>query len=226
MPGFPTGQFAVKPGAIMAAVDVAHVVITGVGGHSAMPHLAVDPIVAGAAIVSALQTIVSRNIDPVEGAVVTVGAFNAGKASNVIPQTATLNICVRSCTQPVRDLLADRVPNVIRGIADAHGCTAEVDYEFSYPTTINWVGETSFVRLTAEVFGGAHPVRDLEAPMMGSEDFAYMLQAIPGCYFMLGNGDGTDRKPLHNPSYDFNDDLLPIGTAFWTHLVERYLPAA
>ncbi|MGE3830110.1 MAG: M20 aminoacylase family protein [Parvibaculaceae bacterium] len=225
MPGFPTGQFAVKPGAIMAAVDLARVVITGVGGHSAMPHLTIDPIVAGAAVVSGLQTIVSRNIDPAEGAVVTVGAFNAGKASNVIPQTAELDICIRSCTKPVRDLLADRVPKVIRGIAEAHGCTAAIDYEYSYPTTINWVGETSFVRLAAEAFSGPHPVRDLDAPMMGSEDFAYMLEALPGCYFMLGNGDEKHRKALHNPSYDFNDALLPIGVAFWAHLVERYLPA-
>jgi hippurate hydrolase len=225
MPGFPTGQFAVKPGAIMAAVDLARVVITGVGGHSAMPHLTIDPIVAGAAVVSGLQTIVSRNIDPAEGAVVTVGAFNAGKASNVIPQTAELDICIRSCTKPVRDLLADRVPKVIRGIAEAHGCTAAIDYEYSYPTTINWVGETSFVRLAAEAFSGPHPVRDLDAPMMGSEDFAYMLEALPGCYFMLGNGDEKHRKALHNPGYDFNDALLPIGVAFWAHLVERYLPA-
>jgi hippurate hydrolase len=226
MPGFATGQFAVKPGAIMAAVDLAHTVITGSGGHSAMPHLAVDPIVAGAAVVSGLQTIVSRNVDPVEGAVVTVGAFNAGRASNVIPQTAKLDICVRSCTKPVRELLAQRVPRMIRGIAEAHGCTAEIDYEFSYPTTVNWIGETSFVRLTAEAFGGAHPVQDLEAPMMSSEDFAYMLEAIPGCYFMLGNGNEQHRKPLHNPGYDFNDALLAIGTAFWSNLVERYLPAA
>jgi hippurate hydrolase len=225
MPGFPTGQFAVKPGAIMAAIDLARVIITGVGGHSAMPHLTIDPIVAGAAVVSGLQTIVSRNIDPAEGAVVTVGAFNAGKASNVIPQTAELDICIRSCTKPVRDLLAERVPRMIRGIAEAHGCTAEIDYEYSYPTTINWVGETSFVRLAAEAFGGPHPVRDHVAPMMGSEDFSYMLEALPGCYFMLGNGDEKHRKALHNPGYDFNDALLPIGTAFWAHLVERYLPA-
>ena len=226
MPGFPTGQFAVKPGAIMAAVDLARVVITGVGGHSAMPHLTIDPIVAGAAIVTGLQTIVSRNIDPAEGAVVTVGAFNAGKASNVIPQTAMLDICIRSCTRPVRDLLAKRVPRVIRGIAEAHGCTAVIDYEYSYPTTVNWVEETSFARLTAEAFGGPHPARDLEAPIMASEDFAYILETMPGCYFMLGNGDESHRKALHNPGYDFNDELLPIGAAFWTHLVERYLRAA
>lgn len=224
MPGLPTGQFAVRPGTIMAAVDMARAVISGPGGHGAIPHETVDPVVAGAAVVTALQTIVSRNVDPVEAAVVTVGAFNAGIACNIIPESATLEISVRSCSEAVRRQLADRVPAIIKGIAAAHGCTASVDYEFGYPATVNTPEETTFARSVAAELQGDHPVIDMRAPKMISDDFSYMLEAVPGCYFMLGNGNEAHRKTLHSPDYDFNDELLVLGAAMWGRMVERFLP--
>ena len=225
-PGLPAGQVAIRPGTIMAAVDMAKAVISGPGGHGAIPHETVDPVVAGAAVVTALQTIVSRNIDPVEAAVVTVGAFNAGIACNIIPERAALEISVRSCSAKVRRQLAERVPAIIKGVAEAHGCAAKVDYEFGYPATVNTPAEAAFARAVASDLKGPHPVIDLLAPTMISEDFAYMLEAVPGCYFMLGNGVGRHGKMLHSPDYDFNDELLVIGAALWGRMVERFLPIA
>ena len=223
VPGFATGQFAVKPGTIMAAVDIAHAVISGLGGHGAIPHETVDPVVAGAAVVTALQTVVSRNIDPVEPAVVTVGMFNAGTACNIIPESAALEISVRSCSEAVRRKLASRIPQIITGVAEAHGATAKVDYEFGYPATVNSRNETEFARAVAAELGGEHPPIDMTAAMMISEDFAYMLEATPGCYFMLGNGNEGRQPALHSPDYDFNDALLVTGPAMFGRLVERFL---
>jgi hippurate hydrolase len=221
-PGAPVGQVQLKPGAMMAAVDMAKVAIKGVGGHGAVPHRAVDPVVAASAVVMALQTIVSRNIDPGEAAVITVGTFNAGKLSTIIPERALLEIGIRSCSNEVRDQLARRIPDLIRTQAAAYGCTAEVDYEFSYPATINSPGETAFAREVAA--GTAAGVVDLDRPFMVSEDFAYMLEEVPGCYFMMGNGDEPHRRMLHDPGYDFNDELLVKGAALWGRLVEQFLP--
>ena len=226
IPGLATGQFAVRPGTIMAAVDVARAVITGPGGHGAIPHETVDPIVAGSAVVTALQTIVSRNIDPTEAAVVTVGAFNAGTACNIIPESATLDISIRSCTAAVRRKLAERVPQVITGVAEAHGAKVKVDYELGYPATVNAEAETELVRDVAVEIGGAHPPIDMAAAMMISEDFAYMLEAVPGCYFVLGNGNDGRQPMLHSPDYDFNDALLTMGPAMFGRLVERFLAPA
>jgi hippurate hydrolase len=223
-PGRPVGQFAGRPGTIMAAVDIAKAVISGPGGHGAVPHETVDPIVAGAAVVTALQTIVARNIDPAEAAVVTVGAFNAGTACNIIPERATLEISVRSCSAKVRQQLADRVPAIVKGVAEAHGCAASVDYELGYPATVNTPQEAALARSVAAEMNGAHPLIDLPVPTMISEDFAYMLEAVPGCYFMLGNGEGQHGKMLHSPEYDFNDELLVIGASLWGRMVERFLP--
>ncbi len=225
-PGLLAGQFAVRPGTIMAAVDMAKAVISGPGGHGAIPHETVDPVVAGAAVVTALQTIVARNVDPVEPAVVTVGAFNAGIACNIIPESARLEISVRSCSAKVRRQLSERVPAIIKGVADAHGCTAAVDYEFGYPATVNTPAEAVFARDVAGELAGPHPVIDLAVPTMISEDFAYMLEAVPGCYFMLGNGVGQHGKMLHSPDYDFNDELLTVGASLWGRMVERFLPKA
>ena len=225
-PGLPVGQFAVRPGTIMAAVDTAKAVISGPGGHGAVPHKTVDPIVAGAAVVTALQSIVARNVDPTESAVVTVGAFNAGIACNIIPESAVLEIGMRSCSAAVRQQLAERVPAIIKGVAEAHGCTATVDYEFGYPATVNTPDETAFARAVAAELEEAHPIVDFPAPTMISEDFAYMLEAVPGCYFMLGNGAGAHGKMLHSPDYDFNDELLVIGAGLWGRMVERFLPRA
>lgn len=226
IPGFATGQFAVKSGTIMAAVDLARAVLSGPGGHGAIPHETVDPIVAGAAVVTALQTIVSRNVDPAEAAVVTVGVFTAGTACNIIPESATLEISVRSCSEAVRRKLAERVPGIIKGVAEAHGAKAKVDYEFGYPATVNSANETELARAVAAELGGAHPSIDMKAAMMISEDFAFMLEAVPGCYFMLGNGNEGRQPALHSPDYDFNDALLVTGPAMFGRLVERFLAKA
>ncbi|HTN97901.1 MAG TPA: M20 aminoacylase family protein [Nordella sp.] len=223
-PGMPIGQFAVRPGTIMAAVDTPTVIISGPGGHGALPHKSADPIVAAAAVVTALQTIVARNVDPNEPAVVTVGTFNAGTACNIIPESAKLEFSVRSCSGPVRKLLAERIPAIVKGVAEAHGCRAAIDYEFGYPATVNTPEETAFARTIADELKGAHPIIDLAAPTMISEDFAYMLEANPGCYFMLGNGDGPERKMLHTPDYDFNDELLVLAAAQFSRMAERFLP--
>ncbi len=223
-PGLPVGQFAVRQGTIMAAVDMATAVISGPGGHGAIPHRTVDPVVAGAAVVTALQTIVARNVDPTEAAVVTVGAFNAGTACNIIPESATLELGMRSCSAAVRRQLSERVPAIIKGVAEAHGCAASVDYQLGYPATVNTPEETAFTRAVAAEIGGPHPIIDLAAPTMISEDFAYMLEAVPGCYFMLGNGTGAHGRMLHSPDYDFNDALLVTGAALWGQMVERFLP--
>jgi hippurate hydrolase len=201
-------------------------VISGPGGHGAIPHETVDPIVAGAAVVSALQTVVSRNIDPVEAAVVTVGVFNAGTACNIIPENATLEISVRSCSEAVRRKLALRIPRIITGVAEAHGATVKVDYEFGYPATVNSRKETELARAVAAELSGDQTPIDLVAAMMISEDFAYMLEAAPGCYFMLGNGNERRQPALHSPDYDFNDALLTIGPAMFGRLVERFLALA
>jgi hippurate hydrolase len=220
-PGAPVGQVQLKSGAMMASVDLATVTIKGIGGHGAVPHRAVDPVIAGAAVVMALQTIVSRNIDPGEAAVITVGAFNAGNSSTIIPETAHLDIGIRSCSKAVRDQLASRIPALIEDQCAAFGCTADIDYQFSYPPTINSAAETEFTR---NVAASMEPgVVDLEKPFMVAEDFAYMLEKAPGCYFMVGNGDESGRRMLHDPGYDFNDELLIKGAALWGALVEKYL---
>lgn len=223
MPGFPACQFMVKPGAMMAAVDMAKATITGIGGHGAVPHKAVDPIVAASAVVLALQTIVSRNIDPAEAAVVTVGAFNAGTFCTIIPEEAVLDIGIRSCSPKVRDELARRIPELIEAQAAAYGCRAKVDYEFSYPATINSEAETTIARSVAVELRGGAAILDLDRPFMVSEDFAFMLEHVPGCYFMLGNGDGPEDRMLHDPHYDFNDRLLVEGAVIWSRLAETCL---
>jgi hippurate hydrolase len=177
-------------------------------------------------VVTALQTIVARNIDPVEPAVVTVGVFNAGTACNIIPESATLEISVRSCSDQVRRKLAERVPRIIKGVAEAHGCAAGVDYEIGYPATVNRAEEAAFARSVAAELQGRHPIVDLEASTMISEDFAYMLEAVPGCYFMLGNGNEGRQPMLHSPDYDFNDELLVTGAAMFGRLTERFLAKA
>jgi len=176
--------------------------------------------------VLALQTIVSRNIHPMDPTVVTVGAFNAGAASNVIPARAELIVGVRSFDPDVRDELERRIRLVAEGQAASYGMSATVDYQRSYDATINHKAETDFLRDLATRFAGAEQVREMPRPSMGSEDFAYMLRERPGSYFFLGGRTSEADRPLHHPGYNFNDDLLPIGAAFWTELVETYLRPA
>jgi hippurate hydrolase len=222
-PALPFGHFAFRQGPIMAAIDEAKITIRGRGGHGAHPETTVDPIMVGASIVMALQTIVSRNIHPLDPSVVTVGSFHGGSASNIIPETVELVVGVRSFDDRVRNELERRIRDIARLQAESFGATVTIDYQRSYDATINHKAETDFLRARATAFAGPENVTDLERPFMGSEDFAYMLKACPGSYFFLGTAHGKDDKPLHHPAYDFNDEILPIGTAFWVDVVENYL---
>jgi len=223
-PGYPVGNFMFRSGPFMAACDTVKIKLKGRGGHAARPHLAIDPIVMASSLVMALQTIVARNVDPVETAVVTVGSLHAGHASNVIPESAQLEMSVRSFTPEIRLQLETRICALAHAHAEAYGGTAEIDYIKGYPVLVNSERETEFARQIAEELVGADHVVANFPPIAGSEDFAYYLQHRPGCFLRLGNGVG--KPMLHNPGYDFNDDNLTTGAAFWTRLVERYLAEA
>lgn len=222
-PALSFGHFAFREGPIMAAVDECLITVNGKGGHGAEPQDTADPIIAGAAIVLALQTIVSRNLHPMDPAVVTVGAFHAGSASNIIPERAEITVGIRSFDPAVRDALQARITAIAKAQAESFGMSATVRYERSYDATINHKAETDFARSVARAFAGEDKVVEMERPSMGSEDFAYMLKARPGTYFFLGGQKSPDDPQLHHPRFDFNDDLLPIGAAFWVELTERYL---
>lgn len=225
-PGLPFGQFAFREGPIMAAVDEARITVNGRGGHGAEPQETADPIVAGASIVMALQTIVSRNIHPLDPTVVTVGSFHSGSASNIIPERAEIVVGIRSFDPLVRDELERRIRLIAERQAESYEMSATVDYRRSYDATINHKAETELLRDLAIRFAGADKVVDLPRPFMGSEDFAYMLKERPGSYFFLGAKVSDQDRPLHHPGFNFNDDLLPIGAAFWTELAESYLRPA
>ena len=207
----------------MAAGDRVFVKILGVGGHAARPHLAADPLVAAAAIVSSLQTVVARNVDPAETAVVTVGRFRSGDALNVIPEMAEIGISVRSFSPAVRALLRKRITDIISGIAQAHDTQADIQYIEGYPVLINTPEAVDLAAEVANDLMGPDGV-ELEHPQItGSEDFAYMLQACPGALIRIGNGPLEKGRGLHNAGYDFNDDNLTYGAAFWCQLAERFL---
>ncbi len=229
MPGQPQGHLVLRDGSAMASSDNVTITLHGKGGHGAMPHLSVDPVVAGSAVVLGLQSIVARNIDPQHMAIITVGAFNAGVANNVIPQTATLRLSVRSLDREVRVLLEQRICELVQAQATSYGVTAEIDYQRGYPVLVNHLAETDFARAVAEELVGADRVVRQGRALNGSEDFAFMLEEVPGSYVLIGNGDGTGDGQgacmVHNPGYDFNDHNVAIGSAFWSLLVERYLPA-
>ncbi len=222
LPGLPVGQFAIKPGPITASTDEFVITVTGKGGHAAMPHLAVDPIVAGAAIVSSLQTIASRNGNPLDSVVCSVTKFNGGFAHNVIPDTVKLSGTVRTLTPAMRDLAEERLKAIATGIAASHGASASVDYVRSYPVTVNHPLETLIAGDSAALTAGEEAVDRAVDPMMGGEDFSYMLEARPGAFIFIGNGDTAS---LHHPAYDFNDDALPYGVSYWVTLAERALAA-
>ncbi|OPF90117.1 M20 aminoacylase family protein [Rhodopseudomonas palustris] len=220
-PGLPIGQFATRAGAVMASTDRVEIEIEGIGGHAARPQHSIDPVVVGAQIVTALQTIVSRTLDPLASAVVSITNFHAGSAFNVIPQKATLVGTARALDGKVRDRLEARIAELSTLIAQAHGATARVTYERGYPVTCNHAEQTAFAADTAVAITGNDQVdRDL-APMMGAEDFSYMLEQRPGALIFLGNGDSAG---LHHPRYDFADAAIPYGIAYWSKLVERALP--
>lgn len=221
-PDLPLGEFAIRPGPIMAAADRIAIDIEGVGGHAARPHLCVDPILAGAQIVNQLQSIVSRNVDPLESAVVTVTVFEAGSTDNVIPQSAKLRGTARSLTPEIRDLLEKRIGEMAEGIARAYGATAKLTYHRDYPVVRNHAQQTEFASRVAGEISGKERVNTNIPPVMGGEDFAFMLNARPGAFIFIGNGPSAG---LHHPKYDFNDEVIPFGTSYWVRLVETAMPA-
>ncbi|MGV3570589.1 MAG: M20 aminoacylase family protein [Ramlibacter sp.] len=227
MPGVPQGRLLLREGALMASSDYATVTLTGIGGHGAMPHKAADPVVAAASIVMALQAIVARNIDPLQVAVVTVGALHAGRANNVIPATATLELSVRALDAEVRATLERRVRETVQHQAQSYGVAAEVRWKRGYPVLVNTPAETAFAREVAIELLGADRVTAHAQQLTGSEDFAYMLERVPGSYLQIGNGDGDAAGAcmVHNPGYDFNDANVAIGSAYWVLLAQRFLVA-
>ena len=216
-PGLPTGAFSIRSGPIMAATDNITVEIEGVGGHAARPHIAIDPILVGAQMVSQLQSIVSRNVDPVEAAVVSICTFQAGNADNVIPQTALLRGTARSLKPEVRERLRTRIAEIVEGTARLHGAKANFTLRRGYPVLSNHERETAFAAAVAGAVAGADRVDTDMAPVMGGEDFSYMLEARPGAFIFVGNGDSAG---LHHPRYNFNDDVIPYGTSYWVRLAE------
>ena len=224
MPGLPTGKLGFYSGNFMASADTVKITIKGYGGHGAYPHRTVDPIVTGAALITALQTIVSRHVPPGETAIVTVGTFQAGIASNVIPDTAVMELTVRAMKPEIRDLLIKRIEELADFTAKSFGASCEVEVYDSYPVLINDDEQTAFARELAVEFFGKDAVLDKVLPSTGSEDFAFMLQERPGSYFLLGNGEKGDKGGcmVHNPGYDFNDDIISTGASFFSRLVQTY----
>lgn len=224
IPGMPVGSFAVKPGPMMAAFDTFDITITGRGGHAAMPHLTVDPIVVGTRVVDALQTITSRIIDPQEPVVVSVTQFHAGDAYNVIPNAVKISGCTRCFSTKVQTRLETQIKQITRDICNAFDATSEVTYERRYPPTVNSAAEATIAGQVAADLVGVPNVNLTPRPAMGSEDFAYMLQEKPGAYIWIGNGDGEGSCMVHNPGYDFNDEILPLGAAWWVAMTQSSLP--
>ncbi|MGY5805735.1 M20 aminoacylase family protein [Rhizobium sp. LEGMi12c] len=222
MPGLPVGHFAIRKGAIMAATDEFTVSIKGVGGHAAMPHMTIDPIAIGAQIVSNLQLIASRSANPLKSVVVSVTKFNAGNAHNVIPNDASFAGTVRTLDPEMRDLAEQRFKQIVTGIATSHGAEVEIEFHRNYPVTFNHADETDHaIAVAEEIAGSGNVIPDID-PMMGGEDFSYMLLSRPGAFIFVGNGDSAG---LHNPAYDFNDEAIAHGISYWVRLAEQRLNA-
>jgi hippurate hydrolase len=220
-PGLPIGAFAIRQGALMAATDGIDITIEGHGGHAAKPHNCIDSLLVGAQLVTALQQIVSRSVDPLESAVLSICEFHAGNARNVIPQSAVLRGTVRTLTPKVRELMEKRVREVVTGVAQMTGARIDLNYARGYPVVVNHAEQTEIaIRAAKEVAGDAN-VHEMP-PMMGGEDFAYMLEARPGAFIFVGNGDSAG---LHHPAYNFNDEAIVYGTSFFIKVVENTLAA-
>jgi amidohydrolase len=220
-PGIPVGSFAIRPGPIMAATDSIDIEIEGLGGHAARPHICIDSVMVGSQLITALQSIVSRSVDPLESAVISICEFHAGNARNVIPQTAVLRGTVRTLTPEVRQLVEKRVREVVAGVAQITGAKIELNYERGYPVTVNHDSQTDLATRIAKEIAGADNVHETP-PMMGAEDFAYMLEARPGAFIFCGN---CNSAGLHHPAYNFNDEAIVYGTSYWIKLVENTLAA-
>ncbi len=233
-PGAAVGSFGVTAGPMMASANQFEITITGKGAHAAMPHNGIDPIMVAVAMAQNLQTLITRNKKPIDTAVLSITQIHAGDAYNIIPNEAVLRGTVRTFTTAVLDLIETGMQRIVDGTAATFGAEATMHFHRSYPPTVNHAKETAFaIDMMRDVVGDANVKTDIE-PTMGSEDFAFMLQARPGCYVFIGNGDGEHREMghgmgpcmLHNPSYDFNDELIPIGATYWVRLAEKFLAAA
>lgn len=229
-PGMPVGSFAVKNGPMMASSNEFTVTIRGKGSHAALPHLGIDPVPVAAQMVMAFQTIITRNRRPIDPGVISVTMIHAGEATNVVPDSCQMRGTVRTFSIETLDLIQQRMQQVAEHTCAAFGATCEFEFTRNYPPTVNHPAETAFVqRVLGEVVGPEN-IQEFE-PTMGAEDFSYFLQAKPGCYFMIGNGDGAHREGghglgpcmLHNPSYDFNDELIPLGATAWVRIAEEWL---
>jgi len=229
-PGLPTGSFAVSSGPVMASSNDFTITIRGKGAHAALPHNGIDPVPVACQMVMGFQTIITRNKKPVDAGVISVTMIHTGEANNVVPDHAELRGTVRTFTYEVLDMIERRMREIAEHTAAAYGTTVEFQFNRNYPPTVNHPEETAFAREVLAGIVGAERVVEQE-PTMGAEDFAYMLQAKPGCYLFIANGDGAHRDTghgdgpcmLHNPSYDFNDDLIPLGATFWVQLTEQWL---
>jgi hippurate hydrolase len=230
-PGLAVGQFGFAPGPMMASGNQFFVTVTGKGAHAAMPNLGVDPVFVAIQIAQGLQGIVTRAKKPIDAAVLSITILKAGDATNVVPDTAQIAGTVRTFDDRVTDLIEERMRRIAQLTAEAHGASAQVQFDRYYPPTVNHAAETTFAAdVAADIVGETNVIRAVE-PTMGSEDFSFMLRARPGCYLWIGNGDGAHRAPghgmgpcmLHNPSFDFNDELLPLGATYWVRLVEKFL---
>ena len=229
-PGMKVGQFALLEGPVMAGTAEFSITVTGKGGHAAMPHNGVDPLLVATHVVQALQSIITRNKKPIDTAVISATQIHAGDAFNVIPDSAVIHGTVRTFSLEVQDLIETRMREIAEQLPAAFGASGSLNFHRNYPPTVNHKAETAFARGVLSDIVGAENVLDFE-PTMGAEDFAFMLQVKPGCYIAIGNGDGSHRVSghgmgpcmLHNPSYDFNDDLIPIGATYWVRLAERFL---
>jgi hippurate hydrolase len=222
MPGIPVGHFAIRPGPMMASADRFTINIEGKGGHAAMPHNCIDTVVVAAHVITALQTIASRNADPLDSVVVSVCTVKAGDAFNVIPQNAMLLGTVRTLSPEVRDLAETRIRAITENVCAAFGAKAEVEYERGYPVTMNDPEKTDFMARVARTVSGENAVDTTVLPLMGAEDFSFMLEQRPGAYIFLGNGDTAG---VHHPAYDFNDEASPYGVSLWAKIVETGMPA-
>jgi amidohydrolase len=219
-PGLPVGEFALCPGPMMASVDHLTITIEGKGGHAARPHQAIDPLLVGAQIVNQLQTVVSRSVDPLDAAVVSICMFQAGFTDNVIPQHAKLSGTARALRDEVRTILRKRVAAIVEGTARMYGATAKVTSDNGYPVLVNHERQTAFAASVAREIAGSDKVNAEATPWMGAEDFAFMLQERPGAFIVVGNGDSAG---LHHPAYDFDDEVIPAGTSYWVRLAETAL---
>jgi amidohydrolase len=221
-PGMPVGEFGIRAGPMMAAADYVTIDIEGVGGHAARPHKGIDTVLVGAQIINNIQSVVSRNVDPLKSAVVSICMFQAGNTDNVIPQTVRLRGTARSLDAEVRELLEKSLHRVVEGTAAAFGAKAKLTYTRSYPVLCNHERETDFAASVASEIAGSERVNTALPPMMGAEDFSFMLNTRPGAFIWIGNGASAG---LHHPAYNFNDDVIPLGTSYWVKLVETALPA-